>query len=126
MNTKNAQIHQPLRIRQTAAKAIVKAVELLYAVDAVDYTELQNVRIALNTMVRRGEVLPEQPEDKLVTQEQVAESLNVGLSTLKRLLSSGEITIPRKMVGGSVRYRWKDVVAFMNSVDYEEEGKPKA
>ena len=106
-----------MKIRATSAKAIAKAVELLYAVDAVDYGELQSVRIALNTMVRRGEVLPEQPEDKLVTQEQVAAALGLGLSTLKRLLSSGEIALPRKKVGGAVRYRWRDVVSYMNAID---------
>ena len=106
-----------LRIRPTSAKAIAKAAELLYSVDAVDYNELQAVRVALNTMVRRGKVLPEQAEDKLVSQEQVAEALNIGLSTLKRLISSGEVNLPRRKVGGAIRYRWKDVVAFMDAVD---------
>ena len=112
-----------LRLRPTAAKAIVKAVELLYAVDAVDFSELQATRIALSALVR-GE-LSHEPEDKLVSQEQVAAAFGVGLSTLKRLLATGQVSLPRKTVGGSIRYRWKDVVSYINLVDVEQDKEVK-
>lgn len=111
-------MNSSLRMRPTSAKAIVKAAELLYAVDAVDFSELQTTRVAMQSLAQRGE-MPDEPEEKLVSQEQVAASLNVGLSTLKRLLATGQVVLPRKTVGGSIRYRWKDVVAYMNSVDEE-------
>lgn len=113
-------INPPKHLREATAKAISKAVDLLYSVDAVDYNEVCIVKSALKSLAKSGE-LPAPPEEKLVSQEQVAEVLGVGLSTLKRLLASGEVVLPRKMVGGSVRYRWKDVVSWMNAPDETKE-----
>ena len=112
---------QSMRIRPSTAHAVCKAVSLLFDVDVIDFQELQAIRAAMTELTRRGE-LPSEPEDKLVTQEQVADALNIGLSTLKRLLASGQISLPRKTVGGAVRYRWRDVVAWMNAVDDDDKG----
>ena len=116
----NCQSNRCSHIRKTSAQSAIKAVELLYSVDAIEWTELQSIRYALNELAKTG-LLPQQPEDKLVSQEQVAEALNIGLSTLKRLLSNGEIVLPHKKIGGAIRYRWKDVVAYMDSVDDEQD-----
>jgi len=47
--------------------------------------------------------------------EEVAERLGLGLSTFKRLEKDGEITIPRRKLGNSIRYQLHHVLEFMNS-----------
>ena len=101
-------------IRPSTAKTVGKALVLLYEVDAISWDELTLLKRSVSELAKGGEQRP-LPE-RLVTQEQVAETLQIGLSTLKRLLASGEIKLPRKLVGGSVRFRLKDVVAYMDSV----------
>ena len=108
-------------IRQATALYMTDAAMLGYKHDVMSWDELKAVKWSMQELAKTG-LLPQQPEDKLVSQEQVAEALNIGLSTLKRLLSTGEIVLPRKKIGGAIRYRWKDVVAYMNAVD-EEDGK---
>ena len=97
-----------LQMRQTSAKAIVKAAELLYAVDAIAYSELQTVRKALSAIVRHGN-LPTAPEKRLLDLHEVAARLSIGESTLKRLLADGTVALPKVHIGGAVRFRLADV-----------------
>ncbi len=112
--------NQDLHIRPTTAKAVVKAVELLYSVDAVDYCEVQTIRMVLNSLARSGG-LPHEPEKRLLDIHEVATKLAVGESTLKRLLSEGAINLPKIRIGGAVRFRLGDVERLMDEIEDEDE-----
>ncbi len=106
-------------MRPTSAKAIVKAVELLYSVDAVDFSELQTARFAMNALAKKGE-MPQEPEKRLLDLHQVAEKLAIGESTLKRLLAEGSVNLPKVRIGGNVRFRLADVEKLIDNVSEEE------
>jgi hypothetical protein len=53
-------------------------------------------------------------DDQLATPEQVAESLNVTISTLAQQRYRG-IGLPYIRVGRAVRYRWADVQAYLDA-----------
>ena len=108
-----------LRLRPTSAKAIIKAVELLYAVDAVDFSELQTTRFVMNALAKKGE-MPREPEKRLLDLHQVAEKLAIGESTLKRLLAEGSINLPKVRIGGNVRFQLADVEGVVDNVSGDE------
>ena len=115
MNTKPPQTIS-LRIRLTTAKSVIKAVELLYSVDALDYSEVQAIRMALNGLAKHGE-LPTEPEKRLLDLHAVAEKLSLGESTLKRLLADGSINLPKVRLGGAVRFRLADVERLVDGIE---------
>ena len=125
MITKNVQSHQSLRIRYASVKTIVKAVALLYDVDAISWDELQTIRLVLNALAKRGE-LPQEPEKRLLDLHEVAVKLSIGESTLKRLLAEGDIDLPKVRIGGAVRFRLADVERLVDGVaeDTREVMKP--
>lgn len=88
----------------------------MYSVDAVDYSEVQAIRMALNSLARNGD-LPHEPEKRLMDLHEVAEKLSLGESTLKRLLAEGSINLPKVRLGGAVRFRLADVERLVDGIE---------
>jgi len=88
----------------------------LYSVDAVDYSEVQAIRMALNSLARSGD-LPHEPEKRLMDLHEVAKKLSLGESTLKRLLAEGSINLPKVRLGGAVRFRLADVERLVDGIE---------
>ncbi len=107
-----------MRIRLITAKAINRAATMLFDLGVIEFSELQAVRAAINSLARRGE-LPPEPEKRLVDIHEVAEKLAIGESTLKRLLADGSIALPKIRIGGNVRFRLADVEALMDVIEEE-------
>ena len=76
----------------------------------------QNIR-----SLTKDEALAPAVSPKLLNQAEVSEMLGIGLSNFKRLEAEGEIKIPRRMVGKSVRYKNMDVLAYMDGNDFKKE-----
>ena len=88
----------------------------MYSVDALDYSEVQAIRMALNGLAKHGE-LPTEPEKRLLDLHAVAEKLSLGESTLKRLLADGSINLPKVRLGGAVRFRLADVERLVDGIE---------
>jgi len=75
----------------------------------------------LNHLAQRGTILPTMVP-KLLNQEEAAEMLGISKSNFRKLEAEGKLSIKRKMVGTSVRYRNTDILEFMLTDDKEIEG----
>ena len=81
--------------------------------------ELNDIIGNLKHVSEKGELLPP-IMPKLLTQEDAAAMLGVGLSNFKKLERENAFSFKRKMVGTSVRYRNIDIINFiMTSDDYK-------
>jgi predicted DNA-binding transcriptional regulator AlpA len=68
----------------------------------------------LKHLAAKNELQPQIPP-KLLTQQEVADILSLGLSNFKKLEKDGIFPFKRKLLGGSVRYCNLDVYNFVNA-----------
>ena len=68
----------------------------------------------LKHLAAKNELQPQIPP-KLLTQQEVANILSLGLSNFKKLEKDGIFPFKRKLLGGSVRYCNLDVYNFVNA-----------
>jgi predicted DNA-binding transcriptional regulator AlpA len=62
---------------------------------------------------RKGELMPDQPSDRLLNSKQVADRLCISLRTLWRQLSTGDIPKPALHRKRTVRWRSSDIQAYI-------------
>ncbi len=78
--------------------------------------ELNDIIGNLKHVSEKGELLPP-IMPKLLTQEDAAAMLGVGLSNFKKLERENAFSFKRKMVGTSVRYRNIDIISYILASD---------
>jgi len=85
--------------------------------------ELNDIIGNLKHVSEKGELLPP-IMPKLLTQEDAAAMLGVGLSNFKKLERENAFSFKRKMVGTSVRYRNIDIISYILASDDSSLSKP--
>jgi len=82
----------------------------------ISVPEGREITANLKHLAERGILIPEiQPE--LLSQREVASAIGLSLSSFKKQEKDGNIKIPRKRIGTSIRYRSTDVLTFILSDD---------
>jgi hypothetical protein len=83
----------------------------------IQVAELREIIANLHHLASKGTLLPV-VVPRLVSQEEAAETLGIGLSNFKKLERCGMLSgIRRKMVGSSVRYRSTELASFVLADD---------
>ena len=99
-------------IRIPSVKLISRFLRIMTDEDLVSVPEANTIIAELKHLAERGENLPP-IMPKLLTQEDAASMLGIGLSNFKKLEREGAFSFKRKMVGTSVRYRNIDIINFI-------------
>jgi hypothetical protein len=104
-------------LRIQAVNIIMKVIRPLVEIDLVSVPESQLIAANLRHLAEKGTLMPVIPP-KLVTQEEAAAMLGIGLSNFKKLEKEGKFSFKRRTVGGTaVRYRNTDVFAYIAAND---------
>ncbi len=103
-------------IRMSTAKLISKLIYPLTDSGLVSIVEFKEVSAQLKHLASKGDLLPV-VEPRLMNTKEVATSLGIGVSNLKKLLREERINIPKRYIGSSVRFRSTDVMRFIMSDD---------
>ncbi|MEI8246762.1 MAG: hypothetical protein WCI51_13095 [Lentisphaerota bacterium] len=110
-------------IRPQTVRLIKRILTPLMEEGLISVPELNEVIGNLKHISEKGELLPA-ILPKLLTQEESASMLAVGLSNFKKLEREGAFSFKRKMVGTSVRYRNTDVISYILASDDSSLSKP--
>ncbi len=104
------------QIRFSTVKLLNRITLPLAEAGTLTMPEQKEIITQLKYLAQNGEHKPIEP-NKLLSMQDVAERLGLGLSTFKRLEKEGEITIPRRKLGNSVRYQLHHVLAFIDGFE---------
>lgn len=104
----------------TTVKLLKKFITPLTDAGLIHIEEEKIILSNLRHLVNKGNLKPIiQP--KLISQQDVADLLGIGISTLKRMEASGELKLHRKKLGSkSIRYRNTDVYDYILSSQDED------
>lgn len=76
--------------------------------------ESHTIMDTLKYLTEKGELKPA-IMPKLLTSQEVAGMINIGLNNFKRLETAGAFPFKRKYVGSSVRFRNLDVIRYIEN-----------
>ena len=110
-------------IRPQTVRLIKRILTPLMEEGLISVPELNEIIGNLKHISEKGELLPA-ILPKLLTQEESASMLGVGLSNFKKLEREGAFSFKRKMVGTSVRYRNTDVISYILTSDDSRQTEP--
>jgi hypothetical protein len=82
----------------------------------IPFPEYREIIAQLKHLAEHGQIRP-LITPRLITQEEAAQLLGIGLSNFKKLEKEGAFPFRRRMLGGGVRYRNTDVIDFIQSED---------
>jgi len=108
------------QLRPRTVKIISQLLKPLVEEGVIYVAEEEIIHSNLKSLSEKGELFPI-ITPKLVTQEEAANMLSIGLSNFKKLEKEGYFPFTRRMVGTSVRYRNLDILKFMLSKEKEEQ-----
>jgi hypothetical protein len=104
-------------LRIQTVNIVAKLLRPLVEIDLITVPESQFIIANLRHLAEKGCLMPVIPP-KLVTQEEAAEMLGIGLSNFKKLEKEGKFSFKRRTVGGTaVRYRNTDVFNYIAGSD---------
>jgi predicted DNA-binding transcriptional regulator AlpA len=104
-------------IRIQTDNIVAKLLRPLVEIDLITVPESQEIVANLRHLAEKGTLMPVIPP-KLVTQDEAAEMLGIGLSNFKKLEKEGKFSFKRRTVGGTaVRYRNTDIFAYIAAND---------
>ena len=82
--------------------------------NVISTTEFNYIISNLKHLEAKNDFLPN-VIPKLITQQEAANMLGVGLSLFKKMEKEGQFSFKRRMVGTAVRYRNTDIHKYINS-----------
>ncbi|NLE24650.1 MAG: hypothetical protein GX625_04790 [Clostridiaceae bacterium] len=82
--------------------------------NVISTTEFNYIISNLKHLEAKNDFLPN-VIPKLITQQEAANMLGVGLSHFKKMEKEGQFSFKRRMVGTAVRYRNTDIHKYINS-----------
>ena len=103
-------------IRPKTVRLLAKFIRPLCEEGLVSVPEQNVILINLKHLAEKGSLAPNVPP-RLIDMEEAATMLGVSKGNFKKMEREGKISIPRKMVGTSVRYRNTDVVKYIMAND---------
>jgi hypothetical protein len=111
---------KPNPVKLKTVKLIAKLLRPWVDESIISVPESRAVIAALRRLAERGDLIPV-TQPKLLNQREVASALGLSLSSFKKQEREGNIRVPRKYIGTSLRYRSTDVMMFILSKDDETE-----
>lgn len=108
----------PMYLRPKTIDLLGKIMQPWIKEGVISQTEANYIISNLRSLLKRNELQPIVPP-RLLTQQDVADMLNLGLSNFKKLEKDGVFPFKRKMVGASVRYCNLDVIDFVKATQEE-------
>jgi hypothetical protein len=112
----------PIRVRTVSL--IARIIKPWVDEGIVTVAENREILANIRHLSQRGMLIPAM-QPKFLNQQEVADMLSISLSSFKKQERAGDIQIPRRMVGTSVRYLNTDVLEFMMLADDEETEEDK-
>jgi hypothetical protein len=104
-------------LRIHTVNIVAKLLRPLVEIDLITVPESQFIVANLRHLAEKGNLQPA-ILPKLVTQDEAAEMLGIGLSNFKKLEKEGKLSFKRRTVGGTaVRYRNTDVFNYIAGTD---------
>mgnify|MGYP003764938925 FL=1 len=82
-------------------------------------TEYDYIISNLKHLESKGELIPD-TVPKLLTIDEAASMLNIGLSHFKKMEKENRFPFKRKMIGTAVRYRNTDLIRYILTSDEED------
>jgi len=110
------------QLRPRTVKIISQLLKPLVEEGVIYVAEEEIIHSNLKHLSEKGELFPI-ITPKLVTQEEAANMLSIGLSNFKKLEKENYFPFTRRMVGTSVRYRNLDILKFILSKEKDEQEK---
>ena len=101
-------------VRMRTVKLLGRFLWLLVDEGNISVAECHTIMDNLKYLAEKGELKPA-IMPKLLTSQEAADMLNIGLSNFKRLETAGAFPFKRKHVGSSVRFRNLDVIRYMEA-----------
>ena len=101
------------RLRPKTVKLISKILSPWVDNGEVLPSEMQIIKLNLNSLAQKGELAPLIPP-KMLTQREVAELLSLSYSNYKRLEKMGVFPFQRRMIHSAVRYLNTDIFRYMS------------
>lgn len=103
-------------LRPKTVKLIQRLIQPWIEEGVITQSEANHIINNLKNLVRHNELIPA-IAPRLLTQQEVADMLGLGLSNFKCLEKSGSFPFKRKTIGGSVRYSNISVIEYIMSTD---------
>jgi predicted DNA-binding transcriptional regulator AlpA len=101
------------RLRPKIVKLISKILSPWVDNGEILPSEMQIIKLNLNSLAQKGELAPLIPP-KMLTQREVAELLSLSYSNYKRLEKMGVFPFQRRMIHSAVRYLNTDIFKYMS------------
>ena len=105
-----------VKINRTTIRIVSRRLKVLVDTDLVEHVESQEIIKQLKSLSERNALCPIEP-NRLIDRKELSQILGLGISNIKRLEASGDLNIPIKRIGSSIRYNLHDVHRFMNTRD---------
>lgn len=106
-----------VKIKRSSIKIIARLLKVIVdTTDSIDYTEAREIERQLKSLSERNSLCPLEP-NRLIDRKELSKILGLGISNIKRLEASGDLNIPIKRIGSSIRYTLHNVHLFMNTQD---------
>lgn len=102
-----------IKIKHNTIRAISRFLKILCeTTDSVGVQEMNEINSQLKSLYERGTLRAVIP-NRLLDRKEVCEHLSLSVSTLKRLEKTGDVDIPIRRIGSTLRYRLHDVLSFI-------------
>jgi len=101
-------------LRPQTVKLLQRLMQPWIEIGYISNLEANHIISNLKNLIKHNELIPAIPP-RLLTQQEVADMLSLGLSNFKKLEKQGIFPFKRKLLGGSVRYCNLDVFDFVKA-----------
>jgi predicted DNA-binding transcriptional regulator AlpA len=110
-------------LRPRTVKLLQRLMQPWIEIGYIANIEANHVISNLKNLIKHNELIPAIPP-RLLTQQEVADMLSLGLSNFKKLEKEGIFLFKRKTIGGSVRYSNLAVIEYIMSTDENTDDTP--
>ena len=103
------------KLRMKTVQLVKGLLKPLMNSSIIDFNEYQTIAATITDLAKYGKSTPS-VELRLLTQQEVADLLGIGLSNFQKLESEGLFPFKRVMIQKSVRYRSTDIDEYMRTL----------
>lgn len=107
-------------LRPQTVKLLQRLMQPWIEIGYIANLEANHIISNLKHLIKHNELIPA-ITPRLLTQQEVADMLSLGLSNFKKLEKEGVFPFKRKTIGGSVRYSNLAVTEYITSIDANAE-----
>ncbi len=103
-----------IKINRSTINLIARLLRVFVDTDLVEQKESLEIVRQLKSLSERNAFCPIEP-NRLIDRKELSGLIGISVSNIKRMESTGDLSIPIKKVGSSIRYNLHDVHWFMNN-----------